>query len=178
MIGLIVTSPAALAEHEVDHRYVVSGYVLNQDESPISSATITINAEGVSAQDRTDSDGHFSLRLHLHDSDLGKVLQIKSDHGEGTIRVDFDPGNLTSERVHHVNFIGGQMVEKKREKEGLIPGWLYYLFAFILLIIVVPSLVKSIKRLRKRAHPAVKKTTGKKSGPSKTRVKGKKRKRR
>jgi hypothetical protein len=177
-IVLVAIAPFALAEHEPNHRYTVSGYVLNEDESPIPSTTVLISANGIGARGTTDTDGYFSLRLHLHDADLGRKLQIKTDHGEGTISATFDPGDLSSARVHHVNIIGGRLIEGKLNGGGKVPVWVFYLLGLSLLIIVVPVLGKSIKRLKKRLHPTAKPGPKKKPGSSKARPKSKKHKRR
>jgi hypothetical protein len=175
---LVAISSIALAEHEPNHRYTVSGYVLNEDESPIPATTVLISANGSGARGTTDSDGYFSLKLHLHDADLGRKLQIKTDHGEGTISATFDPGDQSSARVHHVNIVGGRLIEGKLTAGGKVPAWVFYLLGLSLLIIVVPVLRKSIKRLKKRLHPPAKTGPKKKPGPSRARPKSKKRKRR
>lgn len=39
--AVVVQTPVAvLAEHEVDHRYTVRGYVLGANEEPVANATI------------------------------------------------------------------------------------------------------------------------------------------
>jgi len=177
-ILLVALTPVALAEHEANHRYTVSGYILNKDESPISSTRVLINANGFGARGTTDSDGYYSLRLHLHDSDLGRKLLIKTDYGEGTVNATFDPGDRSSARVHYVNIIGGQLVEGRLDGGGKVPAWVYYVLGLSLLIFVVSVLRKYVKRLKKRLHPKVKPGSKKKSGHSKTRAKSKKRKRR
>ena len=177
-IVLCAINPLALAEHEADHRYVVTGYVLNEDESPIPSTTVLINANGTGARGKTDNDGHYSLRLHLHDSDLGRELRIKTDHGEGTIRAFFDPNDRSSPRVHHVNIIGGRLIEGQVNGSGKVPSWVYYLFGLVILIVAASFLGKPIKRLKKRLRPTVKADPRNKPKSSKARSKPKKRKRR
>ena len=179
-IGLIAASPLTLAEHEPDHRYQVTGYVLNEDETPIPSTTVVINANGIGARGITDNNGYFSLRLHLHDPDLGREVHIKTDHGAGTVRATFDPGDRTSARVHYVNIVGGRLIEGQLKAGSKVPVWLYYLFALFVIIVVLSSLGKPIKRLKKRLHPAAKTDHGNRPRPSKAkaRSKSKKRKRR
>lgn len=177
-IVLVAVTPFALAEHEPNHRYTVSGYVLDKDESPIPSTTVVINADGTGARGTTDNDGYYSLKLHLHDADLGRKLHIKTDHGEGTVSATFDPGDITSARIHHVNIVGGRLIEGKLSGGGKVPAWVYYLLGLSLLIIVIPVLGKSIKRLKKRLHPTAKPGPKKKSGHSRARPKSKKRKHR
>ena len=177
-IVLVAITPFALAEHEPNHRYTVSGYVLDKDESPIPSTSVVISANGTGGRGTTDNDGYYSLKLHLHDSDLGRKLHIKTDHGEGTVSATFDPGDRTSARVHHVNIVGGRLIEGKLDGGGKVPAWVFYLLGLGVLIIVIPVLGKSIKRLKKRMHPTEKSGPKKKPGHSRARPKSKKHKRR
>lgn len=147
---LVAINALAVADHEPDHRYTVMGYVLNEDESPVSLTTVIISANGIGARGKTDKDGYFSIRLHLHDSDLGRKIHIKTDRGEGTISASFDPSDRLSAREHRVDIIGGRLIEGQASNYGKIPDWVYYLSGLAILIIAAIFLSGPLKRLKKR----------------------------
>lgn len=114
---LLMAAPlTALAEHEADHRYVVRGYVLDAERRPLAGRTVSIRQMGSAT---TGSDGAYSIRMHLHNEDLGRELEIRSGGVEQTIRVSFDPSDSHTARVFHANFVGGEFVTG--ELEGV--GW-------------------------------------------------------
>jgi hypothetical protein len=53
-----------------------------------------------SAPGTTDKSGHYSLRLHVHNADLGK-------------RIAFDPADRTTSRIHYANFLGESFFETR-----------------------------------------------------------------
>lgn len=177
LIALVGAHPAAFAEHEADHRYTVSGYLLENDGSPISAADVLIKADGAGARAQTDGDGYYSVLLHLHNEDLGKRLDVVTDHGEATVRVTFDPSDRSTARVHHVNLIGGKLVEGPLTTSGRVPRWLVYLTGLIIVVMLASLLRTPLKRLRRRVAGAPAKAKAG-SGGGKTRARKKKRKRR
>lgn len=175
---LVLNMPNAFGEHEADHRYTLNGYVLNEDQSPIASTTVIISANGTGGRGTTDGDGYYSVRLHLHDADLGRKIRIKTEFGEGVVRADFDPSDSTTARVHRVDIVGGQLIEEQSDTGGKVPAWVFYVFGLSIFIIVATSLGKPIRRLKKRLIPSGK--SGARSNPKSSRAhsKAKKRKRR
>lgn len=131
-IGFLASSGLALATHEIDHRYNVTGYVLDENQVPLSNTDVSILlSDKVLGFTETDADGFYNIRLHLHDPDRGKKLQIKSAAGTADILVTLTPGNTTTKRVHYANFSGGQFLEKQLRGRGL-PGWAYGVVIVIL----------------------------------------------
>ncbi|MDH3453496.1 MAG: carboxypeptidase-like regulatory domain-containing protein [Gammaproteobacteria bacterium] len=110
-----------LAEHEVDHRYTVRGYVLDDQRQPVAGQQVSIRGHTSAT---TDSSGAYSIRLHLHNADLGKTLQIHSSGTEHAIRVNFDRADTRTPRVHYANFIGGEFVPGELSGVGF-PLWGY-----------------------------------------------------
>lgn len=100
------------ALHETDHRYDLTGYVLDADERPLSGVPVVGHLDGEPiGRGRSDANGHYRFRMHLHDSDRGRELRVKTPDAEGTVRVTLTPGDRSTERIHHVNFVGGRLVE-------------------------------------------------------------------
>ena len=154
-LSLVVTvvffalSGLALATHEIDHRYDVTGYVLDEKQMPLSDTDVSILMKNqVLGFGKTDADGFYSIRLHLHDSDRGKKLQIKTAAGVADIRVILTPGDKTTRRVHYANFAGGQFLEKKLPGRGF-PVWGY---GIIIVVMGTAAVVieRHIKRRRRR----------------------------
>lgn len=118
-LAWLLCSGAVLAEHEANHRYNVRGYVLSDEKIPIKGVGVSVRVrERVLGNAKTDSNGYYSIQTHLHDSDLGKKLTLRTRGGEGEVRVSFEAGNRTKARLHHVNFIGGELVEGELSGAG------------------------------------------------------------
>ena len=139
---------AAYAEHEADHRYTVRGFVLDDRHQPIAGQRVTIDDLRSAI---TDSNGEYRIVLHLHNADLGKMLRISSGGVESTIRVNFDPGDTHSARVHHANFIAGQLVAGELEGKGF-PVWGYVGVAAVL---ISGGLLFGLRGRRTRSRAAV-----------------------
>lgn len=144
-VGAFALSGLALATHEIDHRYDVMGYVLDEKQMPLSNTEVSILMNNqVLGFSKTDADGFYSIRLHLHDPDRGKKLQIKTAAGVADIRVTLTPGDKATKRVHHANFSGGQFLEKELPRGGF-PVWGYGI-----IIVVIGTAAVMIERHTKR----------------------------
>ena len=144
-VGAFALSGLALATHEIDHRYNIVGYVLDEKQIPLSDTDVSILMNNqVLGFGKTDADGFYSIRLHLHDSDRSKKLQIKTAAGVADIRVTLTPGNKTTKRVHYANFSGGEFLEKKLPRRGF-PVWGYGI-----IIVVIGTAAVMIERHIKR----------------------------
>jgi hypothetical protein len=87
---LLALWPAApvLSLHEMDHRYDVVGYILGADQQPIAGVTVVGHVDGKRmGGGRSDSDGYYRFRMHLHDSDVGRDLRLRTPEYEGTVRI-------------------------------------------------------------------------------------------
>ncbi len=148
-IGFLSLSDLALATHEIDHRYSVIGYVLDEKQMPLSDTDVSILMNNqVLGFSKTDADGFYSIRLHLHDSDRGKKLRIKTAASVADIRVTLTPDDRTTKRVHSANFSGGQFLEKKLPRRGF-PVWGY---GIIIVVIGTAAVMveRHIKRRKRR----------------------------
>ncbi len=166
----------ASAEHEADHRYAIRGYVLEEDEKPVSDIAVAVRLGGRSvASTRTDSQGYYTLRLHLHDSDIGKSLVVRADDRTATIRMEATRGNRSTGREHYLNFVGNSTIE------GAMGGWRFPAWVYVaaVLLVSLPAtalLVHRIKRFvrRRRARSA---SSDQKRKPKKSHKKKKKKRR-
>jgi hypothetical protein len=144
-VNIFALSGLALATHEIDHRYDVMGYVLDEKQMPLSDTEVSILMnKQVLGFGKTDGDGFYRIRLHLHDPDRGKKLQIKTAAGVADVRVTLTPGDNTTKRVHYANFSGGQFLEKKLPRRGF-PMWGYGI-----IIVVIGTAAVMIERHIKR----------------------------
>lgn len=76
-LGLALGVPAGLgaparAIHDVDHRYVVLGYVLDDAGRPLSGTKVSVVREetALSYPTETDAAGFYALIVHIHDEDV------------------------------------------------------------------------------------------------------------
>ena len=148
----------AYSEHEADHRYTLQGYVLDKQKQGIANSSVKVMLEGkFIAQKITDSQGFYKAKLHLHDPDYGKELEIITDAGKGKVKIDFNLGDKKTERIHLINFVDGKMVEGKISSTAL-PEWIYFLVgAVIVLVVVIVMGSKSIKKKKKNKKQKQKK---------------------
>jgi len=113
------------AEHEVDHRYNIRGYVLDENQQGISNLNVQVfYGNSLLENGKTDSGGYYSIHLHLHNSDNRRILKLRAGPYESELRVTFDPGDINTLRVHHANFINGKYVEGPLGRFR-IPTWSY-----------------------------------------------------
>lgn len=137
-----------LAEHEVNHRYNVTGFVLDGDGQSVADSAVSIRmGNDTIGTQKTNPQGYYNIRLHLHDDDLGQKLVIKSGTDEATITVTFTPGDNTTPRIHYANLVGGRLVEEplSRLRYAL---WVYVTPVAIVLVL---SAAYVIERRRRRA---------------------------
>ena len=146
IVALLLPFADALAEHEADHRYEVRGYVLDAGENAIAGRAVSVSADGgLLAQGTTDSYGYYSLHLHLHNEDRGRLLSLRAGPDRAEIRVDFDPEDRQTTRVHDASFVGGRLVEKDLGR-WRTPPWIYPLAGFVVLGIILVLLERRRKR--------------------------------
>jgi hypothetical protein len=101
----------ALATHEVDHRFTVHGTVRDGRAfpgRPLGGKEVVIrdskNGE-ILQRGTTDQRGRFSLILHLHNEDQGRLLIVQSQGAEKTLELQFDPNDRTTERQAQVDLV-------------------------------------------------------------------------
>lgn len=162
LLVLLLFMGVALAEHEADHRYTINGYVLDKNDKGIAGSDVKIKLSGkLLAQKTTDSSGYYKAKLHLHDPDYGKDLEIITDAGQGKVKIEFTLGDKETERFHQINFVAGTLVEGKLTQKS-VPQWMY-IAAGVILVLVIVIAVGSNSRSKSRS----KKSKDKKSNKNK-----------
>ena len=71
------------AEHEVDHRYNIRGYILDKNKQAIYNQNVQVfDGNQLLGENKNDSVGYYSLHLHLHNSDKARKLRLLSGSNE------------------------------------------------------------------------------------------------
>lgn len=154
MLGVLWPASPVMAEHTADHRYTIVGYVKQADGTPRPNTLVSVRERqgarlGVAS---TEASGWYSLRLHLHDSDLGRLLTVEANNVARQIRVTFDPNDGTTERLQRVDFVGPQALEIPLAQRSLIP---YILLALGAAVGLIPaSLYVTSHRKKQKARAA------------------------
>ena len=103
--------PAALATHEVDHRFTVRGTVRDGRAFPgtlLAGKEVVIRDSKtgqILQQGVTNQQGQFTLVLHVHNEDRGQSLTIQSEGIEKTLQLQFNPDDRTTERQLYIDLI-------------------------------------------------------------------------
>jgi len=113
----------AVAEHEMDHRFVVEGYVCKSDGQPAADVEVTARdtRASIGKAAYTDSSGHYRIQLHLHNDNAGDPVVVNTGDQEQKIRAEFDPKDMQTERKATVTFGTGC---DRAATAGNV--WLYY----------------------------------------------------
>jgi hypothetical protein len=121
---LVAGSPAAMAMHEVDHRYTVEGFVCSPDGQPASSVQVIAKdtRASIGASALTDDRGYYKITLHLHNENRGDPVLVIAREEERQITAQFDVKDAKTERKVRVNFGSGCEVAAD---DGM-PAWVWY----------------------------------------------------
>ncbi len=140
----------ALAEHEADHRFTISGYVYDDQGKPLSNTAVVVRdiSSTVIGTTKTSSNGSYRVKLHLHDEALGIKLLVIANEKEKEIVVDFDPYDASTERVTEVNFGAFQETEESSNK-GVIIGAVSFAVLLIGAYVIFSGKKKQQKKMTK-----------------------------
>jgi len=177
---LLVALPLtpALATNQTDHRYDVRGYILDADRQPIPGVAVVASVDGErTGGGRSDSDGYYAFRMHLHNSSLGRALRLKTPEYQGTVRISFEPGDASTRRLHYANFIDGKLVEGELAGRGGMSATLLTTAAGAAILLASFFVARHARRLRRRRQRAEQKAEKRQSGKPPKRTKRKKRRR-
>lgn len=120
---MMTVTPLAQAEHEVDHRFIVEGYVCGGDGKSMANQEVMVKDTRIplGKTTYTDSDGFYSVTLHLHNDNQGDPILVAAGDREQRLTAKFDPKDMKAERKMIVNIGAGC--------EGTHSGsgrWVYY----------------------------------------------------
>jgi hypothetical protein len=124
-IGLDMTAiiPLAQAEHEVDHRFIVEGYLCDADGKSMANQEVMVKDTRIplGKTTYTDGDGFYSVTLHLHNDNQGDPILVAAGDREQRLTAKFDTKDMKAERKMIVNF--GSGCEGAHSASG---QWVYY----------------------------------------------------
>lgn len=141
---LMITN--ARSQSEVDYRYNIRGYVLDENRQGMANQDIRVYRGRVLLEIvKTDTAGYYSLKLLLHNSDNRQILRLRAGKKEAEIQVTFDTEGSTRSRVHEANFIAGKLVEG-RLSSYVIPPWIYPIVGLLAIIYLAMKLEKRRKK--------------------------------
>lgn len=93
------------AEHEANHRYLVSGYVRNAAGEALEDTEVNLeHKEKGKKKVRTNSDGYYEARFHLHNENLGDTITVIASGVTKKVKVEFDTEDGVSFRGSSVHF--------------------------------------------------------------------------
>jgi len=111
-----VASPVApvAAEHTVDTRYVVLGFVKDAQGKlrPGQAVDVVRDKTGFAYSGRTDEQGLFVVVVRLGDESAGETLTLRVGPATTTVTARFDPTNHADDRGTRVDLDGATFVER------------------------------------------------------------------
>jgi uncharacterized protein YeaO (DUF488 family) len=119
-IGLVAAP--AVAEHEVQYRYTVLGYVKDVAGRPRKGVGLEVTRQktGLSYPGETDASGLYVIVMRLADEGRGERLLVRAGPAALLVTARFDPADHQSERGTRVDFTG----LKSAERPGLFAATL------------------------------------------------------
>ena len=109
----VASAPTAWAEHEIQYRYTVLGYVKDAagHERPGVEVELVREKTGFSYLGRTDGAGLYVIIARLGDESLGERLRLRAANQAVTVVARFDPADHANERGTRVDFVAPRPVE-------------------------------------------------------------------
>ncbi len=101
----------AFATHERDHRFTIYGTVRDGSRFPgvrLPNKTVVVRDARTNKELQrglTDVDGKFSLVLHVHNSDVGKLVLLQSSGVSKQLELQFEPRNIAVERRAQIDIV-------------------------------------------------------------------------
>jgi len=112
-LGFLLTAPA-LAEHEVQFRYTVLGYVKDAAGKPRKGMALEVTRQktGLSYPGETDASGLYVIVTRMADESLGERLLVRAGPRSLQVSAKFDPADHAAERGTRVDFTGAKVLER------------------------------------------------------------------
>ena len=107
---------SATATHAPDHRFLLIGYVTDDQGRPLRDVPVVITRvkTGLDHRTQTERDGLYFVVVHLHDEDEGERLRMSANGVTGEIRARYDVRDKKVERGTRVDFRAGKLVENRQ----------------------------------------------------------------
>lgn len=115
-LALSLATPVE-ATHEVDHRYVVLGYVRDAAGRPLVRTVVRVVREktGLVHETRTDRTGFYLVIVHLHDEDVLEPLRVAVGRAALRVEARFNPHDPRTPRGTSVDATDGVARERSEE---------------------------------------------------------------
>lgn len=153
---VLVFVGAALALHEVDHRFTVQGRLCGSDGLGIEGANVSVKntRADITGAGKSDGDGDYKVVLHLHNENQGDPLLVKAGYYEANGRVELDSHDPKTERMVTIE-LGWPC--------RALPIWRQYWFFLSGIILAGVLVVLGTQKIAKRKSSGQKKGKSKKS---------------
>jgi hypothetical protein len=114
LIVLALAVAPVAAEHTVDTRYVVLGFVKDVQGKlrPEHAVEVVRDKTGFAYSGRTDAQGFFVVVVRLGDESAGETLTLRIGQAKTTVTARFDPTNHADDRGTRVDLDGAKFVER------------------------------------------------------------------
>ncbi len=146
LLASFMITTSIWAESDLNRRYNIQGYVLDNENNGISNQQIRLyKGRLLLEMVNTNSEGFYALKLKLRESDNQQTLKLSAGSNEAELTVAFDPDNLNTSQLHKAHFINGKFVEGNLPESG-IPSWIYPLAGLIIISFLAVKLEKRRKR--------------------------------
>ena len=111
-VGLLAAP--ARAEHEVQFRYTVLGYVKDASGKPRKGVALEVTRQktGLVYPGETDGAGLYLIVTRLADESRGESLLVRAGPRSLRVTARFDPADHAAERGTRVDFAGGNVTER------------------------------------------------------------------
>lgn len=113
--GLLASAGPGEGTHEVDHRYLVIGFLQDERGQPLRRAPVRATREstGLSYETATEDDGFYLLVIHLHDDDVGDAVGVTAAGATVRVQARFAPWDARRHRGTRIDFQRGQGAERQ-----------------------------------------------------------------
>jgi uncharacterized protein YeaO (DUF488 family) len=114
VLSMSVNAPAPVsAEHEVQYRYTVLGYVTDANGRPRAGVGLEVTRQktGFAYQGETDARGLYVIVTRLADESRGERLLVRAGPASLWVTARFQPVDHATERGTRVDFTGDRAME-------------------------------------------------------------------
>ena len=106
LLILFAVPSISMATHEVDHRYVIWGQVLDSQGAAVANTEVRITGFGGAPIGKgvTDANGNYSILLHVHNANNGMKFWVSANGSTREGQVDFVVSDMQTARKHQIDF--------------------------------------------------------------------------
>lgn len=147
---LLSTTTSVQAEHEWDHRYTISGKVLDSDGDTARGVKVKIDCSpgktdeslcdlNMERESSTGSSGIYELVLHFHSPDHGKtlILTVEGNEFNHTIDLEGDDGEMAEE---------DRYVTLDLLLSNDVPVWSYFMPFIVMTVLIISTIFFIMKK--------------------------------